>query len=130
MGAQRLELVVVGELERQKLSPDERVGRLPRLGAVASEQELGRQRVLVAFQEGVDSVGIGREPLLRPRRQRRKAHLRLPVEAERTNELVDAQKVRALDLGHASLTDATLDLHLEQPLARMQVAKSPRCIVH
>ena len=70
MGAQRLELIVVRQLERNQLAPDERVGGLPRFGPVADDEELGRQRVLVAVEEGVHAVCIGREALLRPRAQR------------------------------------------------------------
>ena len=96
---------------------------------IAGEQEFGRQRV-VAVEEGVDAVGIGGEPLLRPGREGREARLGLAVEAEGANEFVDAEKVGALDLRHASLTDAALDLHLEHPFARMEVAERPRRVVH
>ena len=84
----------------------------------------------MACQEGVDPVGISLKPLLRPGRKRGKARLGLAVEAHGANELVDGQKIGAADFGHASLADPAQDLHLEHPLARMQVAERPRRVVH
>ena len=129
-GAQDLEPEVLRQLIGLKLPDDERIGRLPRFGMIAGEEEFGRERVLVAVEEGVDAVGIGREAFLRPRRKRGEARLGLAVEADGANELVDAEKFGALDFGHPSLTDPAQDLHLEHPLARMRVAERPRGVVH
>ena len=65
----------------------------------------GGSAFLWRVEEGVDPVGIGLEPLLRPRRQRRKAAFGLAVEAEGANEPVDAEAVGAEDLGQAALSD-------------------------
>ena len=46
-------------------------------------------------KKGVDTLSVGFEALLRPRRQRGKAAFRFAVEAERANELVDRQKIGA-----------------------------------
>ena len=62
-------------------------------GLIAGEEEFGRQRV--AREKGVDPVGIGLEPLLRPGRKRGEAPFGLAIEAERANELVDAEKIGA-----------------------------------
>ena len=86
---------------------------------IAGEEELGRERVAMAVEEGVDAVGIGLKPLLRPGRKGGEARLSLAVEADRANELVDAEEIGAADFGHPSLTDPAHDVHLEHPLARV-----------
>ena len=62
---------------------------------IAGEEELGREHVAMPVEEGVDAVGIGLEPLLRPGRKGGEARLSLGVEADRANELVDAEEVGA-----------------------------------
>ena len=128
MGAEKLKLEVLRQLVGLDLPDHQTISRLPGLGSIARKEELRRERV--ACQEGVDPLGIGLKPLLRPGRKRRKAPLGLTVEAEGANELVDGQKIGAPDLGHAPLADTAQDVHLEHPFARMQVAERARRVVH
>ena len=127
-GPQELKLEVLRQLVGLDLPDHQRIGRFPGLGCIAREEELGRQRV--ACKKGVDPLGISLEPLLRPGRKCRKARLRLAVEAESANELVDREKIGPTDFSHAPLADATQDVHLEHPFACMQVTERPRRIVH
>ncbi len=130
MGAQRLELIVLRQLKRHQLAPDDGVGGLPGLRTVAADQEFGRQRVLVTVEEGVDAICVGLQPLLRLRRQGREAGFRLAIEPERAHQLVDAQEIGAGNFGHAPLPDPSLHFHLEEPLTGVQVTERTRRIVH
>ncbi len=127
-GAQELDLVVPRQLIGFDLRDDQRIRRFPRLGSVAGEEELRRERV--TCEKGVDAVRVSLEAPLRPRRESGKAALGLSIEAKRPNELVDTQQIAAPDFGHPSLTDPAQDLHLEHPLARMQIAERARRVVH
>ena len=99
-------------------------------GASPEQQELGRQGVLVAVEEGVDAVGVGLKPLLRLGRERGEARLRLAIEPQRSDELVDLEEVGAESLGGAPLADPPVDLHLEEPLAGVQIAERAGRVVH
>ncbi len=90
LGAQRR--LIVRHDEPEQLERDNRIGGLPGLGTKASQQELGRQSVFVRFEEGVDAVGVGLKALLRRGGLRGDARLRVPIDAERAQVLVELRR--------------------------------------
>ena len=84
----------------------------------------------MALEEGVDPVGVGLKALLGPWRQGGETAFGFAVEAERADKLVDVKSIGAKNLGEAPLSDAALQLHLEEPLARVEITKGARGVVH
>ncbi len=114
---------VLAQVPGHHLSPDEAVDRRERLGLRAQDPQLRRSRP-VGREAGIGAASVGFECLLSRARERRPDGLRGAAESYCSQEAVSRQERRAEHLGERSRTDASLKLHLPQPVARMDVALS------
>ena len=118
-GADDLGLPVDAQRQGHHLRPRGGVDRCPWLGPVSQQSELDRQPTL--RDAGVDAVGVGREQSVGLDRQQ--AGLTLGGVAQRQGAHPPVQRERHLaqQLGDTSRDDAPVDLHLPQPVLRVQV---------
>ncbi len=121
--AQRLLGPVAAQVPRHHGLPGQRIGRLPVLGPGAQEQELRRQRSLVAIDIGIHAIGIGLQHGPGLGRGLGQDGLGVAPHAQGTQEAVGIQRARPQDFRQATGHDALAHLQLPQPILRVDEAE-------
>ena len=119
----QLRPVAVRQPERHGLAPQQTVHRRPRLG-LAQAQSLQAGQAAPFSNPRVHPGGIRGQDRFQLRRQRSIRALGMLVLAQGTGQAVHLQRKRAHDLGQTAGRCTAHQLHLEHPVAGMQIAQT------
>ncbi len=122
-GTQPFVLPVAAELIGHEPAPEQRVLGTPGLRLGAQQIEFGRPGAAMPADIGVHPVAIGAQQRLQRRRLAREAPLCERGEAEQPHHAIGFDRRRADDFGEPSAREAALELHLEKPVARVEIAE-------
>jgi hypothetical protein len=120
--AQELAAPVAAEVPGHHLHPAERVGRRPRLGVDARHPELDRQHRLRG-EKRVHACGVGFEQPPRFGVEVLEVCFGGAPDADRAQEPVGFERALAEGLREAPRCGAPVDLHLPEPVLRVDVAQ-------